>query len=76
MISTIQTLGPSVLAFPLSPDLPFGLYVYLLDLTCHAASSTLLALYQISVRGRERIATPLPPSQSHDFRLVVHYTWR
>jgi len=62
------------IASPLSPDLPFGFYVYLLDLTCAAASSTLLALYQISFRGRERIATPLPPSQPRGFRLVVHYT--
>ena len=67
---------PKGIASPPSPDLPFGLYVYLWDLTCIAVSSTLLALYQISVRGRERIATPLPSSQPRGFRLVVHYTWR
>ena len=46
------------------PDLLSWLYVYLLDFALVSNLIHHLALYQISVRTLERIATPLPPSST------------
>ena len=42
------------------PDLLFWFYVYLLGFDLYGNLTHHLALYQVSVRNLERIATPLP----------------
>ena len=46
------------------PDLLSWFYVYLLDFSLLGNFIHHLALYQVSVRTLERIATPLPPSST------------